>query len=367
MPVSELLIALEVDGDGAHPAAWRQSGRAPGDVLTARATAAIVASAEAAGVALVTFDDAPTPPSDSLDAAGRIEAGSRAAYVSTLTDRIGLAPTLHATVTEPFHLATQLASLDWATNGRGAWVVGAANDADGRATIGEKPLSADALHRELSDVVDVARALWDSWEDDAVIKDGATGRYLDPQKVHPVSFTGADFTITGPLITPRPPQGQLVVLAADALGLADRADIVLISAPDTASIADRAQEAKAAGAALAFAELQVVLDAGHSAAARLAELDESTTWRDDAKLRYIGSATGLVDLLTSLSGIVDGVRLHLAVHAIDLPILAEQVLPALTAAGVHRAPQAGDTLRQTLGLSRPISRFAALTSTGGPR
>ncbi|MCU1690134.1 MAG: Nitrilotriacetate monooxygenase, partial [Jatrophihabitantaceae bacterium] len=53
--------------------------------------------------------------------------------------------------------------------------------------------------------------------------------------------------------------------------------------------------------------------------------------------------------------------------AIDLPALADEVLPALTGAGVHRAPLAGATLRETLGLSRPISRFATLTSTGGPR
>jgi alkanesulfonate monooxygenase SsuD/methylene tetrahydromethanopterin reductase-like flavin-dependent oxidoreductase (luciferase family) len=354
-----LHIALEVDGDGAHPAAWRHSGRPPGEALTARAVAQIVTTAEAAGITLVTFDDSPVPPSDGLDAAGRIEAGTRASYVSTRTDRIGLAPTLHVTTTEPFHLATQLASLDWATHGRGAWLVGAANDAPSRATIGEQPLSEEQLHQEIVDVVEIARSLWDSWEDDAVIKDEASGRYLDPLKVHPIAFKRHELSILGPLITPRPPQGQVVVLAPDHLGIDELADIVLVSAADIESITARAAQAKSAGAPLVFAEIQVVLDAAEPAARRLQELDSATPWPTDGRLRQVGPASALLELLSDLAGRVDGVRLHLAVHAIDLPILIEQVLPELASRALHEPPRAADTLRQTLGLPRPISRFAA--------
>jgi alkanesulfonate monooxygenase SsuD/methylene tetrahydromethanopterin reductase-like flavin-dependent oxidoreductase (luciferase family) len=354
-----LHIALEVDGDGAHPAAWRHSGRPPGEAIIARAVAQIVTAAEAGGITLVTLDDSPVAPSDGLDAAGRIEAGTRAAYVSTRTDRIGLAPTLHVTTTEPFHLATQLASLDWATHGRGAWVVGAANDAPSRATIGELPLSEEQLHQEIVDVVEIARSLWDTWEDDAVIKDEATGRYLDPQKVHPISFNRNELSILGPLITPRPPQGQVIVLAPDHLGIDALADIVLVSAADTESITARAAQAKAAGAPLIFAEVQVVLDAAEPAAQRLLELDAATPWPTEGRARHVGSAPALVQLLSDLAQRVDGVRLHLAVHAIDLPILIEQVLPELTSRGLHQPPRPAATLRQTLGLARPISRFAA--------
>jgi alkanesulfonate monooxygenase SsuD/methylene tetrahydromethanopterin reductase-like flavin-dependent oxidoreductase (luciferase family) len=70
---------------------------------------------------------------------------------------------------------------------------------------------ADAITPEVRDVVDLARRLWDSWEDDAVIRDTATGRYLDPDKVHHVRFEGEFFDVDGPLITPRSPQGQIVV------------------------------------------------------------------------------------------------------------------------------------------------------------
>ena len=233
MTTGRLLLAVEIGG-------------ATTDVRFLKET---VAAAEQVGFAFVTFGDGPVPP----PSGARVEAGTRAAYLSQLTRRIGLAPTLHVTTTEPFHLATQLASLDHATHGRAAWVVGAANDGPARATIGESPLSDDARAQEVKDVIDVARALWDSWEDDAVIKDVATGRFLDNDKVHHVRFEGASFSVVGPLITPRPPQGQVVVIAADELGVADRADITLVSGLSVSTgqgqhiLAQRAESAREAG------------------------------------------------------------------------------------------------------------------------
>ncbi|WP_127508507.1 LLM class flavin-dependent oxidoreductase [Actinoplanes solisilvae] len=79
----------------------------------------VARTAEAAGFAFVTFEDSPT--------SRGIEAGVRASFLSRHTTRLGLAPQLHVTVTEPFHLATQLASLDHASLGRAGWVVGAVN------------------------------------------------------------------------------------------------------------------------------------------------------------------------------------------------------------------------------------------------
>lgn len=356
-----LHLALEADGDGAHPASWRRSGRPPGEVLGPRALREVVAAAENAGFGLVTFADSPLPPEAAGGPAGRMEAGTRAAYVSTLTDRIGLAPTLHVTTTEPFHLATQLASLDHASHGRGAWVVGAANGADDAATVGEPVRSAAALARETADVIDTARSLWDSWEDDAVIKDLATGRFLNADRVHPVDFEGPAFSVKGPLITPRPPQGQLVVLVPDALDADGRADVVLVGRPDLAGIAERAATAREAGAPLVFAEVEVVLDADAPAADRLAALDEAAAWPETGRLRHVGSPEALVGLLRELSASVDGVRLHPAVLAVDLPVLTERVLPAL--AGQRPVPRTGDTLRDTLGLPRPANRFAAPAAT----
>jgi alkanesulfonate monooxygenase SsuD/methylene tetrahydromethanopterin reductase-like flavin-dependent oxidoreductase (luciferase family) len=356
-----LLLAVELDGDGAHPAAWRHSGRPPGHVLTGAAVRQTVTDAETAGFVLATFADTPLPPTagtDGLEAAGRVEAGTRAAFVAAVTDRIGLAPTLHATTTEPFHLATQLASLDHASRGRAGWVIGAATDAESLATVGRPALGPADLRQELADVIDTARLLWDSWQDDAVIKDIASGRYLDPDRVHHIDFTGATFAIKGPLITPRPPQGQIVVVAPDHLDIDERADIVLVAAGDLALIASRAARAREAGAPLVFAEIEVVLDTPtEPATARLAALDDTTPWSATRRLRHVGTAADLLDLLVELADSVDGVRILPAVQRADLPAFIEHVRPALTAAGRYRAPQAGDTLRTNLGLTRPTNRF----------
>ncbi|MFE4958224.1 LLM class flavin-dependent oxidoreductase [Streptomyces sp. NPDC056653] len=155
-------------------------------------------------------------------------------------------PTLHVTTTQPFHLATQLASLDHASHGRAGWVVGAAAGEDDLATVGGAALAAAALLRETADVIDTPLALWDSWEDDAVIKDAATGRFLDSQRVHHIDFEGASFTVKGPLITPRPPQGQVVVLTPDMLDADTRADVVLVERPGLAAVAARAATAREA-------------------------------------------------------------------------------------------------------------------------
>jgi len=361
MTTGRLLLAVEADGTGAHPAAWRFSD-VSGTVLDPRSIEETVTAAERAGFAFAAFGDGPTPP----PAGARIEAGVRAAYLSQLTRCIGLAPTLHVTTTEPFHLATQLASLDHASHGRAAWVLDASNDGPARATIGAAPLDDAARSQEVRDVIDVARALWDSWEDDAVIKDVATGRFLDNDKVHRIGFEGPSFSVVGPLITPRPPQGQVVVIAADSLGVADRADITLVGGFSAVTghgrqaLAQRAERAREAGSPLVFAELEVALNLpGERAARRLERLNSLNFWHMTDRARFVGSAAALTEFLAGLAAHVDGVLFYPAQAAVDFPVLADDVLPALTASGLARVPDPDDaTLRDVLGLPRPVNRFA---------
>ena len=81
------------------------------------------------------------------------------------------------------------------------------------ALFGRRDVEGIDLFDEAADVVEVVRRLWDSWEDDAVIRDVATGRYVDRDKLHYVDFVGKYLSVKGPSITPRPPQGQPVVTA----------------------------------------------------------------------------------------------------------------------------------------------------------
>jgi alkanesulfonate monooxygenase SsuD/methylene tetrahydromethanopterin reductase-like flavin-dependent oxidoreductase (luciferase family) len=361
--VPPLLTGLDVDGAGAHPAAAALSGLAPADLVSGARLARAVRHAEHAGLTFATFADAVLPAVPGAPASARLDAVSRAAFVARTTTAIGLVPEVPTTYPEPFHVATQLASLDLAASGRAGWLAAVTPGDAAPAAYGRAPVA--DLGREARDVVQVVRDLWDSWEDDAVVRDVGTGRYVDRDRIHRVDFAGESFSVVGPLITPRPPQGQPVVLARGPGRDGERlVDVVLVggSGAAEARAAARAVVDGDAGAR-AVVEVQVVLDAeGRTGADRLAELDAGAAgpWPAGAALRHVGTPAGLRALLAELADdpAVAGVRLLAASLDADLPVLARDVLPALRADRRTAAPRGGATLRDHLGLARPENRFA---------
>ncbi|WP_419702775.1 LLM class flavin-dependent oxidoreductase [Promicromonospora sp. NFX87] len=379
-PLSPFFVGLDADGTGTHPASAGVTGLAGADLVSGDRLARSVRQAENAGLTFVSFADALLPAVPGSPASARLDAVTRAAFVSRTTTAIGLVPQVPTTYPEPFHVAAQLASLDIATAGRAGWVPSVTRDTETAAAYGRAAVP--DLEREARDVVQVVRYLWDSWEDDAVVRDVTTGRYLDRNRVHYVDFEGKSFSVKGPLITPRPPQGQLVVLAADgdiapALGpgadlrstTEQLVDVALVGGSDVAAVRAGAVSARERSPRVGV-DIEVVLDAGgRTGADRLAELDAGappasrTPWGSGA-LRHVGSAAGLVALLVNLATPgpdgrrpVDGVRLLPAVLDVDLPVLARDVLPALRAARLTAAPRPGATLRDALGLPRPANRY----------
>ncbi|GLY04317.1 MULTISPECIES: LLM class flavin-dependent oxidoreductase [Actinoplanes] len=142
------------------------------------------------------------------------EAVLLAARLAPLTRHVGLVPVATTTHTEPFHLSTALATLDFVSRGRAGWQVRVSADPGEAALVGRRePLGFGGLFAEAREAVEVVRRLWDSWQDDAIIKDVATGRYIDRDRLHYVEFDGTYFSVKGPSIVPRPPQGQPVVAA----------------------------------------------------------------------------------------------------------------------------------------------------------
>ncbi len=146
-----------------------------------------------------------------------------AAFVAARTSHIGILVRLPTATTEPFHVSTQLATIDVVSGGRAGWLV-EVGDEDGRTTTWPAP--ADPL-ADAAEHVEAVRALWDSWEDGAEVRDAAAGRFLDRDRVHHVDFRGAHLAVRGPSITPRPPQGSLLVAAAQPLAARVGADVVV--------------------------------------------------------------------------------------------------------------------------------------------
>jgi alkanesulfonate monooxygenase SsuD/methylene tetrahydromethanopterin reductase-like flavin-dependent oxidoreductase (luciferase family) len=383
-------LALELDGDGAHPAAWRNARHTPNELLDGTRIRATVLAAESAGFHVATFADGPVTggtgssgtgssglQSGGLDVAGRLNALQRAAFAGPVTSSIVLVPEVDTVYTEPFHVSTQLASLDYVSGGRAGWLVAASKSEADAAAVGRDVVSAEGLAREAADSIEVSRRLWDSWEDGAVIRDVATGRYLDVDKLHYADFAGETYSVKGPSIIPRPLQGQLPVLApAGLLAPGDlasgAADVLLVSAPTPGLLAAdarggarfQADASTAAGtpadAPAVVAELDVVLDArGQTAASRLAELDAHTPWQS-RRARFVGTAAELTELLAALLETADGVRLHPAVLDVELEELAQLVLPALRRRGLLAPVRQGASFRELLGLRRPASRYAAV-------
>lgn len=349
--MSIFALGIELDGEGRHPAAWRRAHHAPSESLTGKVLGKRVAAAENAGFTFVTFDDSIVAPnsntnSNSSDIKARVDAVNRASFVAATTSTIGLVPVVGTTYAEPFHTSSQLATLDYSSRGRGGWIPVRVQDPAAARVWGRSLVSEPAdLEREQHDSITVARQLWDSWEDDAVVRDFASGRFLDRDKLHYIDFSGESFSVKGPAIVPRPPQGQLVVFGTDADR--DQVDVVLVQ--DTSA-------SRSGG--LTFLELDVTLDTpGASASERLESLNSYTQAPRSPRSEYVGTAAGLVELLTDTADKFDGVRLFPTVIDEDLREIARYVLPQLLESGVAHRPVPGSTFRDNLGLTRPANRY----------
>jgi alkanesulfonate monooxygenase SsuD/methylene tetrahydromethanopterin reductase-like flavin-dependent oxidoreductase (luciferase family) len=223
-----LHLAVALDGAGWHPTAWREPDTRPADLFSARYWVDVVQEAERGLLDFVTLedglrlqsDDAFSPDARTDRVRGRLDAVLIAARVAPTTRGIGIVPAATATHTEPFHLPKAIATIDYVSTGRARIQVQVSGRDDEARHFGRRSfppmrpgepatrqLMAE-LFDEAADYVEVLRRLWDSWEDDAVIRDVATGRFVDRNKLHYIRFEGRSFSVKGPSITPRPPQGQ---------------------------------------------------------------------------------------------------------------------------------------------------------------
>ncbi|KMS76282.1 FMNH2-utilizing monooxygenase [Streptomyces viridochromogenes] len=395
-PASSLHLAVALDGTGWHPASWREPVSRPRDLFTAAYWADLVTEAERGLLDFVTIEDGLGPqsshfldPDERTDQIrGRLDAVLIASRVAPLTRHIGLVPTVVSTHTEPFHISKAIATLDYVSQGRAGLriqITARPNEAAhfGRRTIPridayDSPAAHEVvtdLFDEAADHVEVVRRLWDSWEDDAEIRDAATGRFIDRDKLHYIDFEGRHFSVKGPSITPRPPQGQPIVsaLAHDTVPyrlVARAADIGYVTPHDVdearAVVARIRAEQNAAGRAAeplhVFGDLLVFLDEDPAAAtARRERLDAlaGQPYPSDA-LVFTGTPAQLADLLQELhSGGLTGFRLRPAVVGHDLPAITRQLVPELQRRGAFRRAYEADTLRGLLGLARPANRYAA--------
>jgi alkanesulfonate monooxygenase SsuD/methylene tetrahydromethanopterin reductase-like flavin-dependent oxidoreductase (luciferase family) len=388
MPEPSVHLAVALDGTGWHPGSWREPTARPRELFTAGYWIDLVTEAERGLLDVVTLEDTLGLQSsdDRTDAVrGRLDAVLVAARVAPLTGRIGIVPTQVVTHTEPFHASKAIATLDYVSTGRAGVRVRVSTRPDEAALFGRRtipPIRLDEatapplaeLFEEAADYVEVLRRLWDSWEDDAEIRDAATGRFVDREKLHYIDFEGAQFSVRGPSITPRPPQGQPVVAALAHRDVAFRlvgrsADLGFVTPHDDAAalVATIRAEQEAAGrggeTVHVFGDVVVFLDGSAAAARERKERLDAIVGREyvsDAHV-FVGTPAELADLVLDWRAAgLSGLRLRPGTLPVDLMQITRGLVPELQRRGAFRTGYEADTLRGLLGLPRPANRYAAV-------
>ena len=131
------------------------------------------------------------------------------------TTKIGLAATLSTSYSEPFTVARQFASIDHISGGRAGWNI-VTSPLEGSAlnySKAEHPQH-DLRYRMAAEYIEVTKGLWDSWEDDAFVRNKETGQFIDPEKLHRVNHKGEFFSVQGPLTISRSKQGRPILIQA---------------------------------------------------------------------------------------------------------------------------------------------------------
>jgi N-acetyl-S-(2-succino)cysteine monooxygenase len=356
--------------------------------------------------------------------------------IAPVTKRLGLVATATTSYNEPYNIAREFASLDHISGGRAGWnVVTSANPSEAYNFGREAHFEHDERYDRASEFTEIVFGLWDSWDDDAFVRDRASGRYFDPAKLHILNHKGPHFSVRGPLNVARPPQGRPVIFQAGSSEIgrelaARMAEGVFTPQHTLASAQEFYRDLKGRMAkygrepddlkimpglnpivgyttreaeekhrflqSLIHPEVGLELLSNALGGFDLSEYDidgplpdipdylgvngqtsfrNVVRWAREEKLtirqlyeRYAG-ARGQRTLMGSPGQIADHMAKWFLAHGVDgfliqpaylpggLDDFVDLVIPELQERGLFRAEYEGTTLRENLGLKRPVSRY----------
>ncbi|NTG46197.1 LLM class flavin-dependent oxidoreductase [Agrobacterium rhizogenes] len=135
--------------------------------------------------------------------------------LAAVTERIGLVATASTTFDQPYHIARRFASLDHISGGRAGWNIVTTSNPDAALNFGlDEHMEHGERYHRAREFYDVVTGLWDSFADDAFIRDAESGIFFDPDKMHVLAHKGEELSVRGPLNIARPPQGWPVIVQA---------------------------------------------------------------------------------------------------------------------------------------------------------
>ena len=207
---------LNFINSGTHSSSWRWPGNDPRAFIDPDFYVRVARLAERGLFDAIFFPDNPALTQEPrFRPFNALEPTILLATVAARTEHIGLIATLSTTFNEPYNVARRFATLDHVSGGRAGWNIVTTADKGASSNFG---LTGAAPHGQryarAAEFAGVVKALWDSWEDDALVADPRAGTFVDTARIHPARHQGEFFSVAGALNLPRPPQGRPVVVQA---------------------------------------------------------------------------------------------------------------------------------------------------------
>ena len=217
-------LAAYYNPTGHHVASWRHP-RAEADAhVNVKHYIEIARTAERAKFDLLFLADGNATRAAAMEALSRsvqfvahFEPLTLLSALAVATDRIGRVATASTSFNQPYHLARKFASLDWISGGRAGWnIVTSGQTAEARNFNMDDAFAHADRYDRAREVVEIVLGLWDSWDDDAFVRDKEQGLFFVPERMHRLDHKSPRFSVAGPLNAPRPPQGYPVLVQAGA-------------------------------------------------------------------------------------------------------------------------------------------------------
>jgi alkanesulfonate monooxygenase len=250
-PQRQMRLGAFFNPTGHHVASWRHP-RADADAgINFQHYLAVTRTAERAKFDMVFLADNVCVRDSKMEALCRsaqyianFEPLTLLSALAPLTSHIGLVATASTSYNEPFHVARKFASLDHLSGGRAGWnLVTSGQEAEARNFSRDKHYLHGERYERAREFAQIVVGLWDSWDDDAFIRDKESGLFFHPDKLHALNHKGESYAVRGPLNVPRPPQGHPVIVQAggseDMIKVAAEFAEVIFCAPLTLEAAQK--------------------------------------------------------------------------------------------------------------------------------
>lgn len=211
-------LNLFLRNTGHHEASWRHPHSKPNGVTDVHYYQHLAQTAERGKLdSLFLADSYGLPPTMQFLVQQALEPFTLLSALAMVTSRIGLIGTASTTYNEPYHVARKFVSLDHISGGRAGWNIVTSTGNATAYNFSAAPLPEHSeRYQRAGEFMEVVKALWDSWEENAIVGDKQQGLYVDPGKLHEINHEGRYFNVRGPLNLPRGPQGHPVLVQAGA-------------------------------------------------------------------------------------------------------------------------------------------------------